>query len=271
MVCSMVKKGLLGAALGAGTLFLVFGTSAPSYIKTAFCKMRQSAKDAIDPQFEIERARNDIANLQPAFDQNKEVLARAEVAAEHLEREIGTIQANLEREKATIMALRDKVKAGDFRLTGHVADTAEEIKAQLANRKDHYVYTTGILKEKQEVLKAKRRTIEAAHQKLENLRSQKATLLARLANIEAKLQLIEATQGGNEFNFDDSALSQAKKTVSELEERLEIMARRAEIEGRYGDLDGKSTSFVDPRRDVVKEVDEAFGPTTSAKPGDKSL
>ena len=26
MVCSMIKKGVLGTALGAGTLFLVFGT-----------------------------------------------------------------------------------------------------------------------------------------------------------------------------------------------------------------------------------------------------
>jgi chromosome segregation ATPase len=272
MVCSIVKKGLLGAALGAGTLFLVFGTSAPSYIQTAFCKMRQSAKDAIDPQFEIERARTDIANLEPAFDQNKETLARAEVAAEHLEAEISKIQANLECEKATIMALRDKVKAGDFRLTGHGADAAEGLKAELASRKDHYVYTTSLLKENREVLKAKRRTIEAAHRKLEDLRAQKATLLARLAHIEAKLQMIEATQGGNEFHFDDSALSQAKRTVSELEERLEIMARRAEIEGRYGDLDGKATAtFVDPRRDVVKEVDDAFGPTTTAKAGGKSL
>src|SRR4051812_32374378 len=112
MVCSMVKKGLLGAALGAGTLFLVFGTSAPSYVKTAFCRMRQSAKDAIDPQFEIDRARAEIANLQPAFDQNKETLARAEVAAEHLEKEIHAIQANLEREKQTIMAMNAKVKKG---------------------------------------------------------------------------------------------------------------------------------------------------------------
>jgi chromosome segregation ATPase len=267
----MVKKGLLGAALGAGTLFLVFGTSAPSYIKTAFCRMRQSAKDAIDPQFEIERARTEIANLQPAFDQNKETLARAEVAAEHLEREIGTLQANLEREKSTILSLRDKVQAGDFRLTGHGSDAAEGLKAQTFSRLDHYKYTSGILKEKQEVLKAKRQTIEAAHRKLEDLRAQKSTLLARLANIEAKLQMIEATQGGNEFNFDDSALSQAKKTVSELEERLEVIARRAEIEGRYGDLDGKTATAVDPQRDVVKEVDEAFGPASAAKPGGKSL
>jgi len=270
MVCSIVKKGLLGAALGAGTLFLVFGTSAPSYIKTAFCRMRQSAKDAIDPQFEIERARTEIAGLQPAFDQNKEMLARAEVAVEHLEREIHEMHANLDREKATIMALRDKVKTGDFRLTGHVADAAEEIKAQLLNRKDHYVYTTGILQEKQEVLKAKRRMIEAAHSKLEDLRAQKAKLLARLAKVEAGLQLIEATQAKNDFHFDDSALSRAKQTISELEEKLEVMARRAEIEGRYGDLDGKST-FVDPHRDVVKEVDETFGPTSTPKPGDKSL
>jgi chromosome segregation ATPase len=272
MVCSIVKKGLLATALGAGTLFLVFGTSAPSYIKTAFCKMRQSAKDAIDPRFEIERAKTEIASLQPAFDQNKETLARAEVEAEHLEREILALQANLDREKATIMALRDKVKSGDFRLTGHIADTADEMKAKLANRVDHYSYTAGILKEKQEVLKAKRKTIDAAHHQLDSLKEQKATLLARLANIEARLQMIEATQAKNEYNFDDSALSRAKKTVSDLEERLDVMTRRAEIEGRYGDLDGES-KFVDPARDVVKEVDDLFGGNSrsGAKSGDKSL
>jgi len=51
------------------------------------------------------------------------------------------------------------------------------------------------------------------------------------------------------------------------------MARKAEIEGRYGELDGPS-SYVDPHRDVIKEVDEKFGKSgshQSAKTGDKSL
>ena len=87
-------------------------------------------------------------------------------------------------------------------------------------------------------------------------------MLAKLAKIEARLQMIEATQSKNDFNFDNTALSQAKKTVSDLEERLDVMARRAEIEGRYGDLDGPST-YVDPHRDIVKEVDEQFGPSDS--------
>jgi chromosome segregation ATPase len=269
----MVKKGLLGAALGTGALFLVFGTSAPSYVKTAFHKVRQSAKDTVSPQFEIDRARNEIAALKPMFDQNKETLARAEVEVEHLEREIGTIQANLDRAQKTIVSLKDSLKTGDFRLAGHVTDTASEVKAELAHRLDHYNYTADLLKQKEATLKAKRKVIHAAHEQLEDLRTQKSTLLARLANIEARLKMIEATQSKNEFNFDGSALARAKQTVSELESRLDVMARVAEIEGRYGDLDGPS-SYVDPHRDVIKEVDEKFGQSGSnpaPKSGDKSL
>jgi len=104
------------------------------------------------------------------------------------------------------------------------------------------------------------------------LRTQKSTLLAKLANIEARLRMIEATQSKNEFNFDGTALSRAKQTISELEERLDVMARRAEIEGRYGDLD-QAPCYVDPHRDVVKEVDDKFGNENrpATKTGDKSL
>jgi chromosome segregation ATPase len=268
----MVKKGLLGAALGAGTLFLVFGTSAPSYVKTAFHRMRQSAKDSVDPRFEIERAREEIAGLKPQIEKNIEMLARAEVEAEHLEGEVKSIQGNLEGEKKTILGMRDSLRTGDFRLTGHMADTANEVKCELAHRLDHYKNVTQLLAEKEATLKAKRKTIKAAHDQLENLRAQKSTLLAKLASIEARLSMIEATQAKSEFNFDDSALAHAKQTVSELEERLEILARRAEMEGRYSDL-GSTSSYVEPSRDVVKEVDTEFGsvPHSSGKTGDKSL
>src|SRR5437016_1778722 len=99
MVCSMIKKGLLGAALTAGALYVAFGTSAPSYVRTAFCKARHSVKDSVPITFEIDRARQQIADLEPAILDNREELARAEVDAEHLEREIVTLKANLAKEK----------------------------------------------------------------------------------------------------------------------------------------------------------------------------
>jgi hypothetical protein len=276
MVCSIVKKGLLGAALGAGTLFLVFGTAAPSYVKTAFHKGRQIAKDAVDPQFDIDRARNQIADLKPMIEKNIETLARAEVEAEHLEREVITVQANLDGEKKTMLSMRDKLKTGDFRLAGHVADTEDEVKAELAHRLDHFTFTTELLKTKQAELKAKRKIIRAAHEQLENLKTQKTKLLTKLANIEAQLRLIEATQAKNEFHFDGSALANAKQTVAELEEKLEVLTKKAEMEGRYFDeLNGTTSStYVDPSRDVIKEVDDALGQSarpSSNKTGDKSL
>jgi chromosome segregation ATPase len=272
MVCSIVKKSLLGAALGAGGLFLVFGTAAPSYVKTAFHKVRQDVKDSVDPQFEIDRARRDIDSLKPMFDQNKETLARAEIEVEHLDREIGTVQAQLEQDKGTILALQQKLKTGDFRLTGHLSYTADEVKSELAGRLDHYDYTADLLHQKQETLKAKKKIIQAAHEQLQNLKTQKLTMLTKLANIEARLKLIEANQSKNEFNFDGSALSRAKQTISDLEQRLDVMARRGEIDARYGELD-RPASSVDPRRDVVKEVDEKFGDLArpAAKSGDKNL
>ena len=267
------EEGGGGCGTGSGALFLVFGTSAPSYVKTAFHKVRHEVKDAVPPQFEIDRARQAIEDLKPMFDQNKETLARAEIEVEHLEKEVTTIQANLDKEQKTIVSLRDSIKTGDIRLAGHVRGSESEAKAELAHRLDHYQYTSDLLKQKNEVLKAKQKIIQAAHEQLATLREQKSTLVAKLANIEAKLQLIEATQSKNDFNFDSSALSRAKKTVSDLEESLDVMARRAEIEGRYGDLDGPS-AYVDPHRDIVKEVDEQFGPSETrpaAKAGDKSL
>jgi len=272
MVCSLVKKGLLGAALGAGTLFLVFGFSAPSYVKTAFHKVRQNAADAVPPQFEIDRARDDIAGLKPQIEKNIEVLARAEVEAENLEREVKAIQANLEGEKKTILGLRDSLKTGDIRQAGHRADTVEEVKGELVARYDHYKNVSQLLAEKEGTLVAKRKTIKAAHDQLENLRTQKSILLTKLASIEARLRMIEATQAKNEFSFDDSALSRAKQTVTELEERLKVLARKAEMEGRYSDI-GSTSSYVDPARDVVRELDTEFGPAprSAAKTGDKSL
>jgi chromosome segregation ATPase len=272
MVCSLVKKGLLGAALGAGALYLAFGTSAPSYVKTAFCKVRQTAKESVDPRFEIDRARNEIASLKPAFEQNKETLARAEVAAEGLEKEITVVQASLEQKRAQITKMAAQLKAGDFRLTGHVVGTADEVKARLANRLDEYKATESVLKEKQELLKSKREMIESAHNKLETLRAQKASLLTRLSNIEAQLSVIEAAQEKSDFNFDSSALSRAKEAVAGLQERLNVMRHLAVINDKYGDIDGnKSASCVDANRDVLKEVDEAFGPSSAPKAGDRSL
>ena len=263
MVCSMVKKGLIGAALGAGTLFLVFGTHAPSYVKTAFHKVKQNAKDAVPLPFDIDRAREEIAGLEPAIRENIEKLARAEVDVEHLDKEIAAIHTNMDTEKKALLTLRESLKTGEYRLAGHsrVAYTEDEVKADLSRRYDSYNNVKKILEAKESTVKAKQSEIVAFRKQLETMMAQKKTLTTKLDTIEAKLRQIEATQATNEFQLDDSALARAKETVTDLEKRLEVMARKAEMEGRYAEAG--VPVIVNPTRDVVREIDNEFSPGSS--------
>jgi len=260
----MVKKGLLGAALTAGALYLVFGTSAPSYVRTAFHKVRHNAKDAVPVQFEIDRAREEIDRLEPAIKECLETAVRTEVEVEHLDKEIAVVKANLGQEEKKLLALRDDVKSGKFRLTNGSASPADEAKVQLARRLDHYRNVKQILAQKEGTVDAKRKIMESARQQLVAMRAQKEELRTKLQGIEARLKLIEAKKQTNEFSIDDSALSRAKETVDDLERRVEIQSRMAD-EGRYID----SAAFGEDGRDVVKEIDEEFG--APAKSGGKSL
>jgi chromosome segregation ATPase len=275
MVCSLVKKGLVGAALGAGTLFLVFGTHAPSYVKAAFHKVRRDAHNRVPVRFDIDRARDDIARLVPAIRENMEVLARVDVEAERLGREIDATRANLDRETKAMLAARDNLKKGEFRLAGHarVLYTEAELKADLGRRLDNVKRIGNTLASKEATYKAKQTEVGALRQQLETTIATKKTLTTKLDEIEARLRMIEATQTKNEFDFDDSALARAKETVTDLEKRLEILARRAEMEGRYAEGLAPAEG-VDASRDVVKEIDAEFGQSaadSTAKTSDKSL
>jgi len=271
MACSIMKKGLLGASLGAGMLYLAFGTSAPSYVRTGFHRFRDTVKHEVSPQFEIDRARDEIQRLEPALHTNLENYARAEVDADHLNRQIVAMRANLEAEKRNLLAVRSSLESGNFKLAGNVTYTADEVKADLKQRFDSYKDSSDLLKAKEETLKAKQKAMVAARKQLAQTDATKKALLTKLAGIEARLKMIETTREGNEFNFDDSALSRAKSAVADLEKRLDVMARTAELEGKFSN--GSIPIGNDNGRDVLKEMDAEFGPP-AARPSagdDKSL
>jgi len=271
MACSMIKKGVLGAALAAGTLYLAFGTSAPSYVRTAFHKVRGHAHDAVPVQFEIDRARQEIARLEKPIQETRQVYFRTQVDAEYLEREVATTRANLEKEKTVLQAMAAGAKTGDTKLTGNVRFNRDELNAEMIRRKDHYDNTAKYLTEKETTLKAKRKIMDAALQQYRNLRDQQRELTAKLNTIEARVQQIETVKQTNQFNFkdDDSALANVKDNISDLEKRVEVQARIAEAEGQFADP--AIPVYVEPGRDVVKEIEDEFGATSKDVKSDKSL
>ena len=267
MVCKMAKKGLIGAALAAGALYLAFGTHAPSYVRTAFHKVRNHAQDSVPIQFAIDQAKDEIAALTPAILENRETLARAEYDVDALQKETTSVEKNLADSKVQMLAVREKLAKGDLRLASNssIRQTEDEVKADLAGRMEHYRNVSKILEEKRITLKAREEAVQGARKKLTEMANQKRVLGAKVEQIQARLQAMDATQAKNEFTFDDSALSRAKQTVAELEKRLAVKARVAEMEGRYPADD--VTPMIEGR-DVLKEFDSEFGaPSDAPKTG----
>ena len=91
---------------------------------------------------------------------------------------------------------------------------------------------------------------------LDEMTGQKKALSAKIEAIESRLAQIKATQTSNEFTFDTTPLSQAKKTIAELDKQLEVMARKAELEGRY--VEQGIEVEVAPGRDISAEVESAL-------------
>ncbi len=268
MGCSLVKKAVVGTALGAGALYLAFGTSAPSYVRTAFHKVRHSAKNAVPVQFDIDRAREEIAGLEPAIKEGIAQVAEARVEIKRLEREIVATRTNLATEKTVMKGLRNSLETGDYRLAGPVRYTEDEVKADLLRRLDSYKSGNRTLRDKEETLKAKMKSLSASEAQLKQMAEAKKSLASKVEGIEAKLRMIETTRSNRDFHFDDSALARAKQSIADLEHRLDVMTTEAEIEGRYSETG--VPSGLEPGRDVVKELDAEFGPP--AKKGeDKSL
>lgn len=264
MVCKLMKKGLITAALGAGALALLFGTSAPSYVKTAFHKVRQNAKAMVPIQIEIDRARQQVADLEPAIKDSIENFARAEEDVKELKADIATTEQNQTKEAKEIAALSHSLKTGDFHLASGVSYTPDEVKVALARRFDSWKQIKRTLDAKYKTLKAKEQSVGAAREMLNTIQAERRALMTKIDEIEARNKSIEATQARNDYHFDETPLAEVKKTISELERRVNVKARAAEIEGRFAEpalpaVTEQSTS------DLLKEIDNEMGNTGSTE------
>jgi len=257
MICKTVKKGVVGLGLGALALGLIFGPAAPSYVRTAFHKARHSVKGSVPVEFEIDRARQEIAALEPAIHSGVETLARALTEVEDLNREIASTREEMNKEGRALQALNEHRKSGDLHLTNGVSYSAKELNNAMARRMDHYNVLKATLAQKQNTLVLLQKNVISAQEGLEALKAARQDLTARVEGAEARLNQIKAARAANRYTFDDSAIGQAKRTVSELEKKLEQMARVDELTEKY-EGDGVTVT-PDPTRDISREIEAEFG------------
>ena len=80
----MIKKAIL-LVVGLGlTTVVLFGRNAASYVSTTYHRLTDSVQEAVPVDFQIDRAKQMVRDLDPEIRRSMHVIAKEEVAVEQL-------------------------------------------------------------------------------------------------------------------------------------------------------------------------------------------
>ena len=232
----MVKK-LVFAGCGILVLgLLCFGHEAFSYMRTSAHCLKDSVKNSVPVEFQIERARRMITDLKPEVRRNMHIIAKEEAELERLGRQIEDAQARSEQDREKLMRLKDDATSGKsvFRYAGR-SYSVQQVKEDLANRFERFKTAEATLDSLRKIHSAREKSLEAARRKLEGMLAAKRQLLVEVENLEAQRQMVAAAQTTSNYNFDDSKLGRVKELISDLQIRLNTEKKLVEAEDYFHD------------------------------------
>ncbi len=257
----MIKKALFTTALVALIGAFFFGRDVFSYVTTSASWVKDSVRDNVPIEFEIERARKMLKDLKPVVDDNRRRIAREEVEVERLDRQIKAQQTKLQQDQAEILKLKNDLGDGKDTYTyGGRSYSVQQVKVDLSRRFDRYKTSDSTLESLRQMREARQRGLDAATQKLQGVLAAQGKLQLQIENLEARNQLVQAAETTCEYNFNDSELSHLKELVADLQTRIDVRAKLADQENdAYSEIPVSEPSS----ENIVEQVTNYFGTDSS--------
>jgi hypothetical protein len=253
----MIKKAVLVATgLGVTTLVL-FGKDAASYVSTSYHKLTDSVQESVPVEFQIDRARQMVKDLEPEIRNSMHVIAKEEVALEQLNQQISNNQSKADKDKSDILRLQADLSSN--KNTYHYASrsyTSDEVKQDLARRFSRFKVADDTLASMKQMRDAREKNLDAAQQKLAAMINARHKLDVDIQNLEAKRKLVEVAQASSEYVFDDTQLARCKELIGDIRTRLDVAAKLANA-----DVTVETEIPLDDATpvDITEQVTEYFG------------
>jgi len=262
----MFKKLFVTALAVAVVGGMLFGSNALSYLSTSCERVSESVENSVPIDFQIDRARKMVRDLEPEIRRSMHVIAKEEVEVEQLDKRIEASDEKATKEKSEIMRLQADLQTGKnvFRYAGN-RYTANEVKQDLSRRFTRFKTSDATLGSLRDMRDARQRNLEAARQKLATMMSAQRQLLVEVENLEAKLKLVEVAQASSDLQLDDSQLARAKGLMADIHARLDVAAKLANADTSFQDeipLDAPAPE------NITDQVAEYFGVEL---PGDSTI
>jgi len=259
----MIKKAIFAVvALGLTTVVL-FGRDAASYVGTTYHRLTNSVKESVPIEFQIDRARGMVQNLEPEIRRSMHVIAKEEVALEQLNAQIDASEQKAAKDKGEILRLQsDLGQRKDVYRYASRTYTPAQVKQDLARRFSRFKVTDETLANFKNMRDAREKNLDAAQQKLAAMINARRKLEVDVQNLEAKRKLVEVAQASSDYVFDDSQLARATELINDIRTQLDVSAKLANADVNVEveiPLDETTPS------DITDQVAEYFGLNGHAK------
>jgi len=243
--------GIAGATLVGGSL--LFGTDLFSYFRTSAGAVRETVRDAVPVEFELQRARDLIGEVLPEIHANVRLIAEDEVEIAALEADIDQSRTQIAEDRRHLSRLRDALKSEQPVYRAGSRDyTPEQLTEAVAGRFARLKDAEMILASRVRLLETRRDSLNAAVQMLDRAKNRKAELEQKIESLIAQHRLLQAETVGTRVQVSDSKLSKADRLLSDIQKRLQVSERMLRHEA-VPDLDLAAT-LIDSD-DLIAEVD----------------
>lgn len=253
MLKKLVITGLGVVLLGG----LVAKTDLGSYVTTSYRRVTGAVKDTVPIEFQIDRARNMVRDLEPEIRHSMHVIAKEEVEVGELDKRIETAEAKAGKEKTDIIRLQSDLNSGGhvFHYAGHEY-TTDQVKTDLSRRFNRFKTADATLTSIRQMRDARSRNLDAAREKLTAMVAAQRQLAVEIENLEAQMKLVQVAEASSDFQFDDSQLARCKDLMTDIRTRLDVAAKLANADTSF-----KEEIQLDEANpeDVSEEVAKYFG------------
>jgi chromosome segregation ATPase len=254
----MLKKSLVVGGALVLLLGLFFGRDACSYLTTSSRWVKDTVKTNVPIEFQIDRARQMIKDLDPEIRQNMHLIAKEEVEIEKLGNQVDEQETALATSRNEILRLKKDLQTGDSSF--YYASrryTSDQVKNDLESRFERYKVNEATFEKNQKILNIRQQKLDAARQRLEEMLTAKRELEVQVENLEAELEMLKVAQTASDFNFDNSQLARTKELIEDIRTRLQVESKlmnEVEVAGQIPLNEEETTN-----EDITDRVSKYFG------------
>ena len=259
----MLKKIAFAALAVVAGLFILNSTHLGSYAKTAWHKVKKTAKCQVPLEFQLENARNEIAQLIPDMNNHIDLIAQETQAVRRLKEDIAVTRSNLAEQKKNIYAMKEDLKKEPVHvLYGGRPWGADRVRNKLTRDLASCQRCEKELESREKMLEAKETALEAAREQLASMKGEKDKLEVLVETMEAELKTLRVAQTRSQFHLDDSRLSRIKQNLDDIRDQMRAQQTASELRAEFlNDLipTDKKVSQPQSNEQLIKDVEAYLG------------